>query len=162
MMGWVSETLRPPRSAGSQPQSEKAVPWSASRASWLLIRDEDELEDDDKQALERMKQADDKVAEAHVLGQRFVQMVRERQAEALLPWLEDSTKSGIEALKQFAKGIEQDLDAVTNALSLPWSNGQTEGQVNRLKLIKRQMYGRANFDLLRKRVIGGSVIWNPG
>ncbi len=58
-----------------------------------------------------------------------------------------------EALKQFAKGIKQDLAAVTNALSLPWSNGQTEGQVNRLKLIKRQMYGRANFDLLRKRVL---------
>lgn len=162
MMEWVSETLRPPRSASSQPQSEKVVPWSASRASWLLIRDENELEDDDKQALERMKQADDKVAEAHILGQRFVQMVRERQSEALLPWLEDATKSGIEALKQFAKGIEQDLDAVANALSLSWSNGQTEGQVNRLKLIKRQMYGRANFDLLRKRVIGGPVIWDPG
>ena len=108
-----------------------------------------------------MKQTDDKVAEAYVLGQRFVQMVRERQSQALLPWLEDATKSGIEALKQFAKGIKQDLDAVTNALSLPWSNGQTEGQVNRLKLIKRQMYGRANFDLLRKRVIGGPVIWHP-
>lgn len=153
MMEWVSETLRPPRSARSQPQSEKVVPWSASRAAWLLIRDEDDLEDDDKQALERIKQADEKVAEAYALGQRFVQMVRERQSEALLPWLEDATKSGIEALKQFAKGIKQDLDAVTNALSLPWSNGQTEGQVNRLKLIKRQMYGRANFDLLRKRVI---------
>ena len=73
-------------------------------------------------------------------------MVRERNPESLLPWLEDATKSGIEALKQFAKGINQDLDAVTNALSLPWSNGQ-------MKLIKRQMYGRANFDLLRKRVL---------
>jgi transposase len=107
MMGWVSETLRPPRSAHSHSQSEKVVPWSASRASWLLIRDEDELEDDDKQALERMKQVDGKVAEAHVLGQRFVQMVRERQSEALLPWLEDATKSRIEVLKQFAKGIKQ-------------------------------------------------------
>ena len=82
--------------------------------------------------------------------------------QALLPWLEDATSSGIGVLKQFAKGIKQDLAAVTNALSLPWSNGQTEGQVNRLKLIKRQMYGRANFDLLRKRVIGGQMIWNPG
>jgi transposase len=62
----------------------------------------------------------------------------------------------------FAKGIKQDLIAVTNALTLPWSNGQTEGQVNRLKLIKRQMYGRANFDLLRKRVLGGPELWNPG
>jgi transposase len=59
----------------------------------------------------------------------------------------------MEPLKQFAKGLKQDLAAVTNVLSLPWSNGQTEGQVNRLKLIKRQMYGRASFDLLRKRVL---------
>ena len=80
-------------------------------------------------------------------------MVRERQSESLLSWLEDATRSGIDALKGFAKGIKQDLEAVTNALSLTWSNGQTEGQVNRLKLIKRQMYGRANFDLLRKRVL---------
>jgi len=72
------------------------------------------------------------------LGQRFTEMVRERQPEALLPWLEDAAKSGIGALKQFARGIKQDLAAVTNALSLPWSNGQTEGRVNRLKLIKRQ------------------------
>ena len=110
--------------ASSQPQSEKVVPWSASRASWLPIKDEGELEDDDKQALERMKQADDKVAMAHVLGRRLVQMVRERQSEALLPWLEDATKSRIEVLRQF-------------------------------------VYGRANFDLLRKRVIGGAAIWDP-
>ena len=100
-----------------------------------------------------MKQADEKAGEAYALGQRFVRMVREQKSEVLLTWLADATGSGIEALKQFAKGISQDMEAVTNALSLPWSNGQTEGQVNRLKLIKRQMYGRANFDLLRKRVI---------
>ena len=100
-----------------------------------------------------MKQADEKVAKAYTLGQRFIDMVRERQSESLLPWLEVTSRSGIDALKGFANGIKQDLDVVTNALSLIWSNGQTEGQVNRLKLIKRQMYGRANFDLLRKRVL---------
>ena len=85
-------------------------------------------------------------------------MIRERQSEALLPWLENATKSGMESLKQFAKGIKQDIAAVTNALLLPWSNGQTEGQVNRLKLIKRQMYGRASFALLRKRVLARPLI----
>ncbi|MFA9435064.1 MAG: transposase, partial [Deltaproteobacteria bacterium] len=64
------------------------------------------------------------------------------------------TRSGISALKGFANGITKDGDAVRAALSLEWSNGQVEGQVNRLKLIKRKMYGRANFDLLRKRVLG--------
>ena len=132
---------------------QEVVPWSPSRASWLLVSEEDELTEEDRQALERMKQADEKVAEAYALGQRFAGMVRERQHESLLTWLEDVARSGIGALTGFANGIRQDLAAVTNALSLPWSNGQVEGQVNRLKLIKRQMYGRANFDLLRRRVL---------
>ena len=137
--------------------NRETVPWSTSRASWLLVKKEEELTDDDRAALERMKQTDNEVAEAYILGQRFAGMVRERQHESLLPWLEDVAKSGISALTGFANGIKQDLDAVTNALSLPWSNGQTEGQVNRLKLIKRQMYGRANFDLLRRRVLARQI-----
>jgi len=153
MMDWVSRTLKPPRSSHPRLSSRTIVSWSPSRASWLLVKKKDELTEEDKQALERMKQVDGKVAEAYDLGKRFTEMVRERQSEALVPWLEDATSSGIGTLKQFAKGIKQDLDAVTNALSLPWSNGQTEGQVNRLKLIKRQMYGRASFALLRKRVL---------
>lgn len=56
-------------------------------------------------------------------------------------------------MRRFAKGLRDDLSAVTAALSMSWSNGQTEGQVNRLKLIKRQMFGRAKFDLLRRRVL---------
>ncbi len=134
------------------PKGEVA-PWSPSRAAWLLIKPEDDLTVEDRQALERMKQSDQNVAEAYGLGQRFIKMVRGRHPDALLPWLDDAVKSGIDTLRGFANGIRQDLAAVMNALSLPWSNGQTEGQVNRLKLIKRQMYGRANFDLLRKRVI---------
>ena len=153
MMDWVAKTFRPSRSSHPLLSPKTIVPWSPSRASWLLVKKKDKLTEEDKQALERMKQADGKVAEAYDLGQRFADMIRERQPEALLPWLEDTTSSGIDALKQFAKGIKQDLAAVTNALSLPWSNGQTEGQVNRLKLIKRQMYGRASFALLRKRVL---------
>jgi transposase len=139
---------------GSKPGSKReAVPWSPNRAAWLLIRPEGDLTLEDRQALERVKQSDEDVAEAYSLGQRFVSMIRERQSDALFPWLEDALKSGTGALKGFANGIQQDMAAVMNALSLPWSQGQVEGQVNRLKLIKRQMYGRANFDLLRKRVI---------
>ncbi len=129
------------------------APWSPRRASWLFVKQKDELTEEEQQALERMKQAGERVAKAYTLGQCFIDMVREHQPESLLPWLEDASRSGINALKRFANGVKQDLVAVTNALSLPWSNGQTEGQVNRLKLIKRQMYGRANFDLLRKRVL---------
>jgi len=140
------------RESKPAPKSE-AVPWSPNRAAWLLIKPENDLTVEDRQALEKMKQSDEDVAKAYSLGQRFIKMVREHQPDELLVWLEDAVKSGIDTLKGFANGIHQELAAVMNALSLPWSNGQTEGQVNRLKLIKRQMYGRANFDLLRKRVI---------
>jgi len=159
---WATKKRKSMESSVSDRMSRKIAPWSASRAAWLLVKQKEELTEEDKQALERMKEADEKITEAYDLGQRFTGMIRERRPESLLPWLEDAAKSRISALKGFANGIKQDLAAVTNALSLPWSNGQTEGQVNRLKLIKRQMYGRANFDLLRNRVLGGPVIWNPG
>ena len=69
------------------------------------------------------------------------------------PWLEECEKAGIPELASFAAGLRQEHSAVLAALSSAWSNGQTEGQVNRLKLLKRQMSGRANFDLLRLRIL---------
>jgi len=68
-------------------------------------------------------------------------------------WLHEVAVSGIDSLLRFAGGLRLDLVVVTAAFTSQWSNGQVEGQVNRLKLIKRQMYGRANFDLLRLRVL---------
>ena len=68
-------------------------------------------------------------------------------------WLIDARASGIYAMQRFAKAIRQDLEAVRNAMSEPWSNGQTEGQINRLKTLKRAMYGRAGVELLRARMM---------
>lgn len=68
-------------------------------------------------------------------------------------WLTDALSCGISAVETFATGVKQDEAAVKAALTMPWSSGQAEGQVNKLKLIKRQMYGRASFDLLRRRVL---------
>jgi transposase len=90
------------------------------------------------------------LAWVHDLAVRFASMVRERKSEDLDGWLAEAAGS---ELKSFANGLDQDKAAVEAALSLPWSNGQTEGQITRLKLIKRQMYGRAKFDLLRARVL---------
>lgn len=80
-------------------------------------------------------------------------MVRERTAEGFATWLDRAATSGIPELQSFVAGLERDKAAVAAARSLPIRNGQVEGQVNRLKLIKRSMYGRANFDLLRERVL---------
>jgi transposase len=80
-------------------------------------------------------------------------MVQHHQADRLDPWLADSRSSTISQLRTFAAGLLKDYDAVRAALELEWSNGQVEGHVNRLKVIKRDMYGRAKFDLLRLRVL---------
>jgi transposase len=87
------------------------------------------------------------------LGQDFVRLIRERQSEALLPWLARAKGSPYEELQRFAQGLEREFPAVQAALTEPWSTGQVEGQITRLKLLKRQMYGRANIDLLRLRVL---------
>lgn len=76
--------------------------------------------------------------------------------EGFKRWLEKVRTSGIGELIGFANGVEQDRQPVEKAFESEWSQGQVEGQVNRLKLIKRQMYGRANFDLLRTRVVYGA------
>jgi Transposase and inactivated derivatives len=87
------------------------------------------------------------------LACRFLQLVRGRQSEQLSAWIIDVERSGVAELKAFARGLEQDRAAVNAALSQEWSNGQVEGQVHRLKLLKRQMYGRAKPDLLRAKVL---------
>ena len=83
----------------------------------------------------------------------FQSMIRSKTARRLNEWLEAARDS---LIGSFAGGVEKDLDAVRNAIVSPWSNGQTEGQITRLKLIKRQMYGRAKLDLLQARLIGAS------
>lgn len=92
------------------------------------------------------------VADLQAIGD-FQSMIRSKTACKLDEWLETAKNS---LVGSFACGVEKDLDAVCNAIVSPWSNGQTEGQITRLKLIKRQMYGRAKLDLLQARLIGAS------
>ena len=81
-------------------------------------------------------------------------MMRKLTATRDLPqWIASVQTSDLNGLRSFANGIQRDLAAVTNGLSLSYSSGPVEGHVNRIKTIKRQMYGRANFDLLRRRIL---------
>jgi transposase len=127
------------RSSDGTPIPKRIAPLSPSRAVWLLLKNVDELDDKEQGALVRMIRMDAQVALAYTLGQAFLKMVRERQLDQLDGWIDQSNTSKITALKSFAHGLTQDLEAIKAALSLEWSNGQTEGQVNRLKTIKRQM-----------------------
>ena len=90
------------------------------------------------------------LVEARTLLDRFHAMIRWRSPN-LDDWISDAAPS---LIASFASGIRKDRQAVAAAISLPWSNGQTEGQITKLKLVKRQMYGRAKLDLLEARLIG--------
>ena len=143
---------RPPTAAqGQTPEPSRSL--SARQAAWLLVRRPEELDADDQALVERLCQVCREVQVAYPLAQEFIQMVRTRDRPAFAAWLERAAASGIPELSSFVAGLERDRAAVEAALSLPYSNGQVEGQITRLKLIKRTMYGRANFDLLRQRVL---------
>ncbi len=103
--------------------------------------------------LDHVRRSDEEWETAYQLAQDFRVMVTRRQHNVLDRWLTEAKSSSIAELQSLAAGIVRDFDAVRAALTLPYSNGQTEGQVNKLKSLKRQMYGRANFDLLRRRVL---------
>lgn len=139
---------------GESPERSAASRGSSLRQQvWLLLRDPEYLSDDERNALRQMRETCEEVAAAYPLAQQFVRMIRLRQAEAFGPWLKAVEASSIVDLQNFASELNRQRKAVQAALTLPYSNGQTEGQINRLKLIKRSMYGRANFDLLRQRVL---------
>jgi transposase len=93
------------------------------------------------------------IAQAYALSQALLTMIRERRGDDLEAWMTEAMDSGSNALARFARGLQEDLGAVKAGLTLEWSNGITEGQIHRLKLIKRQGYGRAGFALLRQRVL---------
>jgi len=99
------------------------------------------------------KQREADFALLYQLAQRFIGLLHEHTDEGLTDWLAQMQKSGVPELLSFAAGISRDEAAVRAGLRLSWSQGPVEGAVNRVKLIKRSMYGRANFDLLRTRVL---------
>ena len=100
--------------------------------------------------LDELYRCSPEIADFAHLGKEFFRIVRNRDLSAWSRCLEAARNT---ALRGFAAGLMRDHDAVQAALTLPWSNGPVEGQVHRLKLIKRQMYGRASFDLLKLRVL---------
>jgi transposase len=83
-------------------------------------------------------------------------MVSEQRPEELDAWLDAAEDSEVAEIENFARALRRDYEAVAAALEYEWSSGQVEGQINRLKLIKRQMYGQASFDLLRQRILGAA------
>jgi transposase len=129
---------------------------SARRVATLILRRPEQRSDEQLAYLHHLHAQDAALASAIDLAEAFLLMVRQRGGERLPGWLDAACRSEIGELERFATTLSNDLVAVQAGLTLRWSNGQTEGQVNRLKLVKRQAYGRAKVDLLRKRVLARS------
>jgi transposase len=125
-------------------------PLTPRTAAWLVLR---HAEHRDAEQLNRLRTQHAALTEAIILAEEFVAIIREGQAERFDPWLAQARDSVLPAFRNFARKIDSDYDAVRAAMTSPWSTGQVEGQINRLKMIKRQMFGRANFDLLNRRFI---------
>jgi len=120
---------------------------------WWLLRPAERCTARRRAYLDRLLGGTAALNSAAELAREFGQVLRERDLAALEPWLTRAEASGLTEFVACATSLRQDEAALTAALTLPWSNGQTEGQVTRLKLVKRQMYGRAKADLRRRRVL---------
>ena len=127
--------------------------YSVNTAIWLFVRDPKKLDEIEREDLAAFCQASAPLKKAYDLLQDFLSMVHKREGQRLDAWLAKVAESGLAELQSFAAGVEKDKDAVQAGLTWPINNGMVEGHVTKLKLIKRQMYGKAGFALLRQRVL---------
>jgi transposase len=125
---------------------------ASQRLVWLFLKHTDQLDLEDLRLRDQLL-IHPTLLKTRQLAQEFQRIVREHNGSALDIWLKTCETTDIPELANFATGLRQDYQAVKAGVTLKWSNGQTEGQVNKLKMIKRQMYGRANLDLLRSRLL---------
>lgn len=155
---WRPGPRRPGRRRGGAADAPAPTPpirrtFSARHTRWIWLRPLEDLDDVEQAYRTALCQESATIATAQRLVEQFRQMVRTRERDGLDAWLVAAETSGTQELVSFASGVRRDYEAVAAGLSMSWSQGQTEGQVNRLKLLKRQSYGRANFDLLRRQLL---------
>ena len=122
-------------------------------ASYLCMKPKGLMTQQEMQKVAQLKQQAPAFAAMRQLALKFRGILRGQDPAKLDSWLDDAHRSGLYGLRRFAYTVRHDLAAVRNAISEHWSNGQTEGHINRLKTLKRQMYGRAGTELLRARLL---------
>jgi transposase len=147
------ENLKTFRSTALEP-----LQYSPRQAAWAIFQPDESLKDPQKVLCQTLCKLSPMVIQARLLAHAFREIIDKRQNDQLDQWLEEADSSQIVEFKRFAESLRKDYKAVKAALTYSWSNGQVEGQVNRLKVIKRQMYGRAGFPLLRRKVLGLHVV----
>ena len=133
------------------PPAQKGLRYSSRQLSRFLGQCESDWPEADRAFLGQLIGQNEAIGQVHDLCLRFKGLMKDKKADDLAQWCQDASASA--GLHNFEKGLRQDYAAVQQAIGSVWSNGQTEGQVNRLKTLKRQMYGKASFALLRIRVL---------
>ena len=144
------------RAQGGVVLPDKTSVPTARQAATLFLKRREKLTADQEAYLDRLSTLDKASADAYRLTQGFARMVRELEGEKLDEWLKQADASEAAVMGRFAKGLRKDLSAVRAGLTERWSSGPVEGFIHKLKLIKRSMYGRAGFALLRRRVLRAS------
>ncbi len=148
----LGSTGRPGPRVGPLKPPTPPPPPSARKLSFEFIRRPEDRTSEEQGHPARLRASDAGLREGLDLAAEFAAQLRKSGKQTFVDWLAAVAGSGCAELRSFADGLRQDEAAVSAALTEPWSNGPVEGQVNRLKTIKRQMYGRAGFQLLRARV----------
>jgi transposase len=147
---WLAQYYRLTGQRGKRRRTKALSLPSPRQISWLLLDGSRTAEAKTKEWVERFRQQVPDVEIVAQLAREFGRLLREQRSSELAAWIDRAAHS---PLASWAAGLRRDLSAVQAAFSLPWSQGQVEGQVNRLKMLRRQMYGRAGFSLLRSRVL---------
>lgn len=139
-------------STGAAPLSpvKRSAPPSPRQVAWWVLTEASDRTPEQQAFVEELNQQIPTLASVAAQGRAFLDLIRQRREDQLTLWMETAA---VGPLRLFVERLRQDEAALRAALRLEWSNGQVEGQVHRLKLLKRQMYGRAHFDLLRRRVL---------
>jgi len=150
-IGTWRHSNKPRGSASANPQ--RIQKYAPNAALWLFVRDPESLDEVEHEDLAAFCQASTALKKAYDLVQDFLSMVHKREGHRLETWLEQVESSDLSELQSFATGVERDKAAVQAGLTWWINNGVVEGSVTKVKLIKRQMYGRAGFALLRQRVL---------
>ena len=148
----VRRYLQPFRAAAVAPPPAPVPPTVRAVTGWLTCHP-DRLDTDNARDLETILDQSEVLATTRRQVGEFAGMLTGRHGERLNDWMRDVDATGAAPLRSFANGLRTDLDAVVNGLTLPFSSGPVDGTVTRIKALKHQMYGRANFDLLRKRIL---------
>jgi transposase len=148
------KVFAPVEQTANQNAADVSLP-ASRRLSWLILHTDERLDDDDKALRARLCQVGE-VAVAQGLTEQFRALMRDRKPEMLASWLDACQSSGVSELVTFAEGLRREEPIIRAAIESPHSNGVTEGHVNRLKMIKRTAYGRASFELLRRRVLAAA------